>query len=231
MITEESFVDFKCPYCGEPVSFPHAEAGLLRECPSCMEGLLVPADGSETGGKIPVPITAPRLVLRRFQPGDWKGLLELMPEAGEDYVLNWLENDRQVRLTTPEHTFYLGVELREGGKLSGYLSLRFTEAERRQALVDARWNPSLERADLTLEAMDALLGFCFEGLKLHRVTATCDTEDAASRRLYEELGMRREAEFIKDKFVEGRWASSVWYAALEEDYGPAEEKTPGQPSV
>ncbi len=220
MMTEDSFVDFKCPHCGEPVAFPQAEAGCARECPSCMEALIVPEDGSDMGGKVPVPITAPRLVLRRFQPSDWKDLLELMPDAGEDHVLHWLESERQVRLTTPEHPYYLGIQLREGGKLIGHLSLRFSDPERRQALFELSLNEAYKEQDYGLEAVDALLGFCFKGIKLHRVTATCDSKNAAGCRLFEEVGMRREAEFVKDKFVEGAWANSVWYAALAEDYLP-----------
>jgi RimJ/RimL family protein N-acetyltransferase len=32
------------------------------------------------------------------------------------------------------------------------------------------------------------------------------------------VGLRREGEFVKDRFVRGKWMSSVWYAALEEEY-------------
>ena len=227
MITEESFLDFACPYCGEPVSFPQSEAGLLRECPNCMEGFVVPATGAGSAGKIPVPVTTPRLVLRRLQAGDWKDLMELLPEAGEEYILNWLQQDQHAKLTTPEHPYYLGVELREGGKLIGYLSLRFTDAERRQVSFAMEWNPGSKREDLSMEAVDALLGFCFEGLKLHRVTASCGSEDAPMRQLYEQVGLRREAEFVKDRMVDGKWTNSLWYAALEEEYGPAEEAPPG----
>ena len=59
MITEESFIDFKCPHCGEPVSFPKENAGFAQACPNCTESLIVPDDGSEVGWEIPLPITTP----------------------------------------------------------------------------------------------------------------------------------------------------------------------------
>ena len=80
MITEENFIDFKCPCCHEPVSFPKETAGFVQGCPSCNESLIVPDDGSEVGRPIPLPIATPRLVLRRLAAGDWKDLLELMSD-------------------------------------------------------------------------------------------------------------------------------------------------------
>jgi len=72
MITEENFLDFKCPYCSEPVSFPESAIGSAQECPNCMASLIVPAAGGETGEKIPIPIATTRLILRRFAMNDWR---------------------------------------------------------------------------------------------------------------------------------------------------------------
>ena len=80
MITEESFIDFKCPYCGGSVSFPRESAGSVQACPDCIESLIVPDDGSEMGRAIPLPINTARLALRRFAAGDWKGLQELLSD-------------------------------------------------------------------------------------------------------------------------------------------------------
>jgi len=218
MISEENFIDFKFPYCQVPVSFPQENAGFLRECPNCMQSLIVPEGGAELGGEIPLPITTARLVLRRFQPGDWKDLMELFGSEDEEHVLQWLERDAQIRLTTPEQTFCLGVEAHEGGKLIGYLGLKFIEAERLQATITVFVNQKFEHTDFISEAVAALLRFCFEAIKLHRVTAMCDSSEAADCQLFEQVGMRREGEFLKDRFVGDGWASTAWYALLEEEY-------------
>src|SRR5258707_256763 len=164
MITEENFLDFRCPYCSEPASFPEETKGLVRECPSCMESFIVPKDGSEVAGELPLPVTSPRLILRRFAPGDWKELMECMPDAEEENLLRWLETERTVRLTTPGETFYLGIELKDGGKLIGQLGFRFTDAERLQVALEICLNEKYEGTDLPVEAVDALLGFCFTGI-------------------------------------------------------------------
>jgi RimJ/RimL family protein N-acetyltransferase len=229
MITEESFLDFKCPHCGEPVSFPESAVGFVQECPGCAESLIVPGPGKEIGRNLPLPILTPRLKLRRFTAGDWKGLLELislegtwvegMPGEGEEEVLRWLESDSHIRLTTPNQMFPLALELQDGGGLIGYLGLWFTDALRLQARVILSLHPNHQHKGLAREALNGVLGFCFEGIQLHRVAASCDSKNTAACRLCEQVGMRREGEFVKDLCLAGgEWANSVWYAALAENY-------------
>jgi RimJ/RimL family protein N-acetyltransferase len=237
MITEENFIDFKCPYCNEPVSFPGESAGFVQACPSCYDSLIVPDDGSEVGRQIPLPIATPRLVLRRLAGADWKDLLELMSDEeffryrdgtslDEDGVLQWLQSDAHVKLTTPDQPFYLGIQVQDGGKLIGYLSLSFFDVTRLQATFSIGLNCSFHRKGFGLEAVQALLGFCFEGLKLHRVTGWCDSRNPAACGLLEKAGLRREGEFVKNRWVHGEWTNSIWYAALDEEYLEADAKAP-----
>jgi len=232
MITEENFIDFKCPYCGDPVSFPQENAGFMQACPGCYESLIVPDDGGEVGRQIPLPITTPRLVLRRLAGSDWQDLLELMSDEeffryrdgaplDEDGVLHWLESDAHVKLTTPDQPFHLGIQVQAGGKLIGYLSLSFTDPQRLQVAFSIGLNRNFHRQGFALEALAAMLGFCFAGLKLHRVAGWCDNRNAAACRLLEKVGLRREGEFLKNRWVHGEWTNSVWYAALNEEHGDA----------
>jgi RimJ/RimL family protein N-acetyltransferase len=228
MITEESFIDFKCPYCGEAVSFPRESAGFALACPNCTESFIVPDDGSEVGWQIPLPISTVRLIIRRLAPGDWKDLLELMSDEeflrysdlvplDEDGVLRWLESDAHVKLTTPDQTFYLGIEVQDGRKLVGYLSLSFTDPQRLQVTFSIGLAGKFQRQGFAREAVVALLTFCFEGLRLHRVAGWCDSRNVAACRLMEKVGFRREGEFLKNRWVHGEWANSIWYALLEGD--------------
>jgi RimJ/RimL family protein N-acetyltransferase len=231
MITEENFLDFKCPACDETVSFPESAIGSVQECPTCTETLVVPEAGIAVGRKLPLPLTTPRLVLRRFTGADWKQLLELVQDEEffrnmdgltgqtEEEVLPWLQRDGQIKLTTPNQIFRLALELRDGGKLIGYLGLWFTDAQRLQATFTLSVHRTYQRQGLALEALDAALGFCFEGIHLHRVSVRCDSANAAACRLCENVGMRREGECVKDTpRLEGGWANSVWFAALAEEY-------------
>ena len=183
-----------------------------------MADVIVPADNSVRGQPLPLPVTAERLLLRRLAPGDWKDLMECLKEAEEDNIIRWLESDGHVRLTTPGQPFCLGVELRDGGKLIGYLSLNFTDDERLQATVSFQFNPNYQQNGFPGEALDALLGFCFEGVKLHRLSSRCFSADAEGCKTLEEAGLRREGEFLKDTRSPEGWLNSIWYALLDEEY-------------
>jgi RimJ/RimL family protein N-acetyltransferase len=222
VVNEENFIDFKCPFCKAMASYPESDAGFVRACPNCMEDLLVPSDGNGTGLTIPLPVTTPRLRLRRLALDDGKDLMGVT-QQDEEAVTAWLERDTQVRLTTPQQTFYLGIELCEREKLIGYFGLTLADADRRLATFTFELNPQFQNGEADAEAIDALLGFCFERIHLHRLMTMADSGDTSRCKLFERVGMRREAEFIKDRWVEGEWKSSIWYAALDEDYESSEE--------
>ena len=228
MISEESFVDFKCPYCGDTVSFPGDRAGFVESCPSCFENLIVPVDASGAGRRIPLPITTPRLVLRRFAGGDWKDLMDLMgheslfefEEGGpleEEAILRWIESDHHVKLTTPDQLFCLGIELREQSKLIGYIGLHFRDSQCQQAILSVVLRPEYREPGADLEAAQAVLRFCLVELNMHRVCAYLNSRNAPALKLFDRAGMRREGEFVKDRFFRGEWINTVVMAALKED--------------
>jgi [ribosomal protein S5]-alanine N-acetyltransferase len=114
--------------------------------------------------------------------------------------------------------------VQNGSKLIGYMSLRFTDQQRRQVHFSLFLNRSFQRQGFAREAVVALLTFCFEGLKLHRISATCDGTNTAGCHLLEKAGLRREGEFLKDTWLDGAWLNSVWYGVLREEYLQADPK-------
>ncbi len=227
MLTEENFVDFKCPYCEEIISFPQTDGGFARACPNCTETVIVPDDGAETGRPLPFPLETERLILRRFAAGDWKDLIEFMSDPGvfqyigggpleEEELLRWLDAEVLVKLTTPDQMFYLGMELKEPQKLIGFVGLRF--ADPLQAGLHVVVNPAFQRKGLATEAVRAVVNFCFSGIKLHRLTARFDTRNTGAGKLCERARMRKEGEFLKDSPGPDGWQSSAWYALLEEEF-------------
>ncbi len=229
MITEESFIDFKCPYCGETISFPGDTAGHAQACPGCTQSVIVPEDGSGEGRKLPLPLTTSRLVLRRFAAGDWQDLLECLSDEEiyrwmdgrpleEDDVLRWLERESQVKWTTPDQAFCLGIQVQQTAKLIGHVSLSVNEPL--QASLQVVLNRAFQAKGFALEAVEAVLGFCFEGVKLHRVTAWPLALNTAACKLCEKAGLRREGEFVKSKLFDGQWVNLACYALLREEYRP-----------
>ncbi|MFT4927847.1 MAG: RimJ/RimL family protein N-acetyltransferase [Phenylobacterium sp.] len=69
-----------------------------------------------------------------------------------------------------------------------------------------------------VEAIEALLAFLFNQLKLRRVIAVTDVLNSASIRLLEGLGFRREAHFVENLFYKGSWGSEYAYGLLQREY-------------
>jgi RimJ/RimL family protein N-acetyltransferase len=227
-ITGEDFLDFKCPYCGALNSFPTSAARLARECMNCLETFLVPESSEGAARRLPLPVEGSRLRLRRFEPGDWKDLLEFQFED-EDEATGWLHSISQARLTEVRQPFYLAVQVRDTGKVIGSLSWTFTDPSLNQMEISVTAGKAESLPSWELEAFETALDFCFQELHLHRVYAQCDRDDSDSRRLFMEAGLRQEAEFVKNHFVDGEWQTTLWFAMLEEEYfsepSPEEKKT------
>jgi aminoglycoside 6'-N-acetyltransferase len=70
------------------------------------------------------------------------------------------------------------------------------------------------------EAVRKLLDYLFGVLDLHRVVADCDVDNAASIRLLERLGFRREAHHIESYWLEdtSTWGSEYLYAILQREW-------------
>jgi len=190
--TDESFFDFKCPYCGDLNSFPAASVHTLQECASCYESLIVPEAGAPAGGKLPLPISTPRLLLRRFRPDDEAPLLKMVAQDEsctlpviETNVDQWIESQRAARFTRSENGVHLAIELAEGGELAGFVLLYYTDGTHHNAGFNLTIAPPRRRQGLGLEAARAVLDFVLDGLCARRVVVSCPSQNAAARGLLE----------------------------------------------
>ncbi|NCB41833.1 MAG: N-acetyltransferase [Clostridia bacterium] len=77
---------------------------------------------------------------------------------------------------------------------------------------------------LTLEAVEAVVQFGFEKMKLHKVQITCKEYNKASRRVIEKCGMVYEGT-LRDYFnEEGKYIGRMYYSLLAQEYFDAREK-------
>ena len=72
--------------------------------------------------------------------------------------------------------------------------------------------------------MGAILNFSFVDLNLHRITAGVATENEASIRLLERIGMTKEGKHRKILPIRGEWWDNYHYAILEEEYFSKEDE-------
>ena len=77
------------------------------------------------------------------------------------------------------------------------------------------------RRGLMSEAVDAMLGFAFEGLGLHRLQAAVMPSNHASRSILQKRGFREEGYAERYLRIAGKWEDHVLYGLTLEEWRPS----------
>ncbi len=114
--------------------------------------------------------------------------------------------------------FRLIADLRRTGEPVGTIGLyAYSELNRRAELgydfLREHWGKGL-----TTEAVREVLRYAFEELKLNRVEATTDSENAASMRVLEKAGFRREGLLRQRHNYKGGYHDEAYWGILAEDW-------------
>jgi ribosomal-protein-alanine N-acetyltransferase len=109
-------------------------------------------------------------------------------------------------IETPAHEFV------------GLLGLNMGKAHYRNAECWYKIHPDHWNKGYATEGVQRLLSFCFNELKLHRVTAGTATQNTASIAVLEKCGFTREAHHRKILPIRGEWFDNYEFAILEEDF-------------
>lgn len=94
---------------------------------------------------------------------------------------------------------------------------RFDQANHR-AEIGYILNRDYWRRGLMRQALEAVIEFAFDTLKLHRIEADVDTENTGSIAILEKLGFKREGLFRERWFVYDEWQDSVMLGLLKQDW-------------
>lgn len=176
------------------------------------------------------PIETERLTLRPFHDDDLGGLYAYQSLPDVARFLYWeprnLEESRaflkqKIGASTVEREgdwLVLAVVWRETGALVGEVNLQWRSREHRQGELGYILNPAYHGRGFATEAAAVVLRLGFEGLGLHRVVGRLDARNAASARVLERLGMRREAHLLQNEIVKGEWTDEIVYAMLRHEW-------------
>lgn len=170
-------------------------------------------------------IETDRLVLRNFRNDDAADLFAYLhqPAASCFFSLKLedmsaAEAEAETRSNGDE---YVAVCLRDAGKLIGDL---FAIAEEDTYAVGWNFNTDFAGAGFASEAARALLAYLFTVKQARRLYAYVEDHNAASQRLCERLGMRREGlfkEFVSFKTDESGapvYENTMQYAILRKEW-------------
>jgi len=174
---------------------------------------------------LPPTLHTARLVLRPFETGDAEDLLRIFgdPEVVRYWSSGpWTSIAQAEAMIAEAHQGYqdggilrYAIALADTGRLIGICNLRgFFEQNRRcelgYALGRAHWGGGYAG-----EALEALLGHAFGTLGLNRIEADIDPRNAASARLLERLGFRKEGTMPERWIVQGELTDTAFYGLLK----------------
>jgi ribosomal-protein-alanine N-acetyltransferase len=173
-----------------------------------------------------VDIVTERLLLREFVRSDWRAVHQYASDPEVVRYLTWGPN------TEKETRAFIRSILRarrRGGRAGYDLAVVLRSEDRLIggcAIHPATWigyvfNRACWGRGYATEAARALLALGFDGLGLHRVTATCDPQNLASARVLEKSGMQLEGRLREHVWQRDRWRDSLLYAILEDDWRAA----------
>lgn len=182
------------------------------------------------------PVLTDRLSLRLFREDDLDAFHAI--QSREDVVryLYWEPQSRaeaaemlgrrrlQQAIDKEGDGLALAADLRATGELIGHFSLFFRSAQHGEGEVGFILHPDHHGQGYAVEGARVMLRFGFEALGLHRIIGRCDARNAASARVMERLGMRREAHLVENEFVKSEWADELAYAILDREWRAATEQ-------
>jgi [ribosomal protein S5]-alanine N-acetyltransferase len=157
-----------------------------------------------------------RLILREFTMKDASAVLayQRTPEYQRlrgrvDYTL---DEARKFVATfigwqseTPRQRFQLAVSLRSSPRAIGTCGIRIQHPGEQEATIGYELDPAYWGKGYATESAARMLSLAFTELELQRVIAWCRIDNAASIRVLEKLGMRREGRTGDSDPVPERW--------------------------
>jgi RimJ/RimL family protein N-acetyltransferase len=181
-------------------------------------------------------IQTERLRLRAFEAGDLEALYAIYsrPDVvrylyesprSPDEVAELLARKMGLRAIRGDgDTVSYAIELRGSSGAIGDCIVRLLSAAHRQGEIGFVLHPEHHGRGYATEAGRAMLAVAFEQLRLHRVVGRLEARNAASARVLERLGMRREAHLVENEWVKDEWQSELIYAVLDREWRAADPR-------
>ena len=178
----------------------------------------------------PVHLETERLLLRDAQLTDADAIDRYAADLEVVRYLVWGPNSPERTREVLEHRvteqqtdparreLELLIVEKASGEVVGGAGLRIADSDDLDAnlgyvLARSKWGQGI-----VTEACQKLLDVAFGWLGLHRVWASADADNVASRRVLEKLGLRCEAHFLQNQRVKGHYRDTLIYALTEAEY-------------
>ncbi len=176
------------------------------------------------------PLLSKRLQLRLIKQSDIENIhkLQSMPEVDQYNTLGIpkdLSETKAVMAPSFEdlkldlikrYTFV--IELKKSQEFIGLAALNIGNPKYKSAEVWYKLLPKQWRKGYATEAVNCLLEFGFNKLKLHRIEAGCAVNNLGSIKVLEKVGMSYEGRKRQTLPLISGWSDNFEYGILEKDY-------------
>src|SRR4051812_19384147 len=150
-----------------------------------------------------------RLHLRRLRPEDaaamsaYRGLPEVARYQSWDKfeladAAQLIADQQFVKPATEDSWLQLLILLTESDLPIGDCGIHFLSNAKQQVELGITLDPRYQNRGYAGEALEGVLRYVFDTLKMHRASATTDAQNKAARKLFQRLGFRQEAHFVED---------------------------------
>ncbi|MFC7625015.1 GNAT family N-acetyltransferase [Microlunatus sp. GCM10028923] len=177
------------------------------------------------------PVRTERLELRPYAPDDLDALWEYEQLPPVQHWLGWAPKtaDELRAAMEDEGSATTHVMVLLDAVIIGHIMIMprdgwaqtdvAAQAKGLEAELGWMFHPGHGGRGYATEAVRAVVGLCFDALRLRRVHAGCFADNTASWRLMERLGMRRE-EYSRATALhrDGTWYDGLSYALLREEW-------------
>lgn len=181
---------------------------------------------------LPLTLSTNRLLIRELQPSDHDGLIEIVTDSAVTRDMHiepwdttegrrqWFEWCLSNQIDRVGGNYNWGFVLKSTGDFVGWIGIgdsdrKEREGDRSMGFMVARrfWSQGL-----MTEALEAVLHYEFTVLDVARVTANCETENVASARVMEKVGIRFVRTVTDADPLEGNLAERHHFALEKPDY-------------
>lgn len=107
-----------------------------------------------------------------------------------------------------------GITLKDNPKLLGIIGFYRMQPENYRAEIGYMLSPDFHGKGIIPEAVNRLIRYGFDDLKLHSIEAVIDPENSASEKVLEKCGFVKEAHLKESEFWEGKFLDKVIYSLL-----------------
>jgi RimJ/RimL family protein N-acetyltransferase len=125
----------------------------------------------------------------------------------------------------PDEWLQIAIVDRASDTLCGDCAVRVVSAQPGTAELGVTLSREHQGRGIASEALDAVLGWLFEELALHRAFSEADDRNRPVHRVLERLGFRLEARLVDAEWHKDEWTTLRIYALLAEDWRAATDRS------